>query len=64
MIITDLAPGEYDAVLRQDLASFAARCFSDLNPQVDLMMSIGVQKAPRIGVQKGPLFGVGSGLSR
>jgi hypothetical protein len=39
MIITDLAPGEYDAVLRQDLASFAARCFSDLNPQVDLMMN-------------------------
>lgn len=27
---------EYEAVLRQDFASFAERCFHDLNPQADL----------------------------
>ena len=30
---------EYDAVLRQDFASFAARCFHDLTPQAELAMS-------------------------
>ena len=32
-MISDLTLGEYEAILRQDFASFADRCFSDLNPQ-------------------------------
>jgi hypothetical protein len=32
----NLLPAEYDTVLRQDFACFAARCFYDLNPQTEL----------------------------
>jgi hypothetical protein len=28
----NLTPAEYDTLLRQDFATFAARCFHDLNP--------------------------------
>ena len=34
-----LTPAEYDAVLRQDFATFAARCFHELNPQSELAMN-------------------------
>ena len=30
---------EYEAVLRQDFTTFAARCFYDLNPQTELAMN-------------------------
>ena len=32
-MIDNLDPAEYDALLRQDFETFAARCFHDLNPQ-------------------------------
>ena len=32
-MIDSLHPAEYDALLRQDFETFAARCFHDLNPQ-------------------------------
>ena len=38
-MISDLTLGEYEAILRQDFASFADRCFSDLNPQTELAMN-------------------------
>jgi len=34
-MIETLDRGEYDAVLRQDFETFAARCFDDLNPQTE-----------------------------
>ena len=36
MIIGNLTRAEYDVLLRQDFATFAARCFHDLNPQTGL----------------------------
>ena len=39
MIINDLAPADYEAVLREDFTSFADRCFADLNPQAELAMN-------------------------
>src|SRR5690348_15640 len=38
LMIDELTRAEYDAVLRSDFATFAARCFHDLNPQADLAM--------------------------
>jgi predicted phage terminase large subunit-like protein len=38
-MIANLSPIEYEALLRQDLSTFAARCFYDLNPQTDLAMN-------------------------
>src|SRR5215469_8585568 len=38
-MIRDLTPAEYETVLRQDFATFAARCFYDLNPQTELAMN-------------------------
>ena len=35
----DLTPVEYGVLLRHDFATFAARCFRDLNPQTDLAMN-------------------------
>jgi predicted phage terminase large subunit-like protein len=35
----NLTPVEYDVLLRQDFATFAGRCFEDLNPQTDLAMN-------------------------
>jgi hypothetical protein len=35
----NLTRAQYEVLLRHDFASFAARCFSDLNPQLDLMMN-------------------------
>jgi len=35
-MIEKLTRAEYDALLRQDLATFAARCFQELNPQTEL----------------------------
>jgi hypothetical protein len=36
-MIQDLSLGEYDAILRSDLGSFAERCFCDLNPQAQFL---------------------------
>src|SRR5215469_11850700 len=38
-MIKDLTPAEYKMVLRQDFASFMGRCFYDLNPLAELLMS-------------------------
>jgi hypothetical protein len=35
-MIEDLTLDQYEAALREDFASFVARCFYDLNPQADL----------------------------
>jgi hypothetical protein len=35
----NLTPVEYDVLLRHDFATFAGRCFEDLNPQADLAMN-------------------------
>ena len=32
MMIENLTRAEHDVLLRQDFATFAARCFHDLNP--------------------------------
>ena len=37
-MIEDLTRAEYEAVLRQDFTTFAARCFHELNPQAELAM--------------------------
>src|SRR6201981_2441724 len=42
-MIEALTPAAYDAVLRQDLATFAARAFYDLNPQAELAMGWHIQ---------------------
>ena len=38
-MIDDLTPAEYEALLRQDFATFIARCFQDLNPHVELALN-------------------------
>jgi hypothetical protein len=38
-MIENLTRAEYETVLRQDFASFAARCFHDLNPQTELAIN-------------------------
>jgi predicted phage terminase large subunit-like protein len=38
-MIEDLTLGEYQALLRRDFTTFAARCFHDLNPQAELAMN-------------------------
>ena len=38
-MIEDLTRTEYEALLRQDFTTFAARCFGDLNPQAELAMN-------------------------
>src|SRR5215471_5958480 len=38
-MIEGLTRAEYDALLRNDFALFAARCFHDLNPQAELAMN-------------------------
>src|SRR5215469_5074322 len=38
-MIEGLRRAEYDALLRNDFALFAARCFHDLNPQAELAMN-------------------------
>jgi predicted phage terminase large subunit-like protein len=38
-MIANLRRAEYEALLRHDFASFAARCFHDLNPQAELAMN-------------------------
>jgi hypothetical protein len=38
-MIDGLTRTEYDALLRQDFATFASRRFYDLNPQAELAMS-------------------------
>ena len=35
----NLTPAEYQALLRQDFATFARRCFYELNPQTELAMN-------------------------
>ena len=43
MMIDNPTPVEYEALLRQDLSTFAARCFYDLNPQTEFAMNWHVE---------------------
>jgi predicted phage terminase large subunit-like protein len=38
-MLEDLTRAEYEFLLRHDFATFAGRCFQDLNPQTDLAMN-------------------------
>ena len=38
-MIKDLMLDQYTTALREDFATFVARCFHDLNPQADLAMN-------------------------
>ena len=38
-MIENLTRAEYETVLRQDFATFASRCFYDLNPQAELLIN-------------------------
>jgi predicted phage terminase large subunit-like protein len=38
-MIEDLTLAQYEAALREDFATFVARCFHDLNPQAELAMN-------------------------
>jgi hypothetical protein len=38
-MLEDLNRAEYEFLLRHDFATFAGRCFQDLNPQTDLAMN-------------------------
>src|SRR3989440_7510437 len=38
-MLEDLTRAEYEFLLRRDFATFAGRCFQDLNPQTDLAMN-------------------------
>jgi hypothetical protein len=38
-MIENLTRPEYEALLRQDFSTFAARCFHDLNPQAELAIN-------------------------
>src|SRR5262252_5559817 len=38
-MIANLSPIEYEALLRQDLSTFAACCFYELNPQTELVVN-------------------------
>jgi hypothetical protein len=38
-MLKDLTRAEYEFLLRHDLATFAGRCFQDLNPQTALAMN-------------------------
>ena len=56
-MIEDLTPDQYEAALREDFASFVARCFCDLNPQADLAMNwhLEVIAAKLIEVRRGTI---------
>jgi hypothetical protein len=42
-MIANLTATEYEALLRQDFSTFAARCFYELNPQTELEMNWHLQ---------------------
>src|SRR5438874_10190358 len=42
-MIENLTRAEYETLLRQDLGTFAARCFQELNPQAELAMNWHIQ---------------------
>src|SRR5271165_2722225 len=56
-MIENLTQAEYDTLLRQDFATFAARCFCDLNPQTVLAMNwhIEVIAAKLTAVRQGKI---------
>jgi hypothetical protein len=56
-MIKGLTCGEYDALLRQDFATFAMRCFHELNPQAELAMNwhIEVIAAKLAAVRQGKI---------
>ena len=56
-MIESLTRAEYDTLLRQDFATFAARCFYELNPQAELAMNwhIEVIAAKLAAVRQGKI---------
>jgi hypothetical protein len=50
-----LTPAQYEFLLRRDLATFAGRCFQDLNPQTCLATEIADRSA---GVSRGSSEGL------
>src|SRR5206468_3061238 len=56
-MIENLTRAEYETLLRQDLGTFAARCFQDLNPQTELAMNwhIEVIAAKLAAVREGKI---------
>jgi predicted phage terminase large subunit-like protein len=56
-MIDNLHPAEYDALLRQDFETFAARCFHDLNPQTQFSPNwhIEVIAAKLMAVRQGKI---------
>ena len=53
----NLTRAEYEFLLRHDFATFAGRCFQDLNPQTDLAMNwhLEVIAAKLIEVRQGKI---------
>jgi hypothetical protein len=53
----NLTRAEYEVLLRQDFATFAARCFYDLNPQAAFAMNwhIAVIAAKLAAVRRGEI---------
>jgi hypothetical protein len=45
-MIDNLTRAEFDALLRQDFAAFVERCFPDLNPQAELMITGILRSSP------------------
>ena len=56
-MIENLTRAEYDALLRNDFALFATRCFHDLNPQAELAMNwhLKVIAAKLMAVRQGKI---------
>ena len=52
-----LTPAEYEVLLRHDFATFAMRCFHDLNPQTRLAMNwhLSVIAAKLTAVREGKI---------
>jgi hypothetical protein len=48
-----LTPAQYEFLLRRDLATFAGRCFQDLNPQTCLATEIADRSAGGIAGKLG-----------
>ena len=75
-MIESLTRAEYDTLLRQDFASFAMRCFHDLNPQAELAMSWHLEviaakltavrhaKIRRLNINLPPTSEIADGLDR
>jgi hypothetical protein len=57
LMFKNFTRAEYEFLLRHDFATFAGRCFQDLNPQTDLAMNrhLEVIAAKLIEVRQGKI---------